>query len=506
MSHEEIAITLSKLYSIEKDPKQSHTSLFLTPNHPTLATNRTSLTQLALRAAAQQLLTDEGMQEVPDHLKDAFFHQVPVDFPLEKIIHFESNIYWIRRFAHDFPRRNIRDIDPAGSLTARQKYLECVLTDEVSKIKTPTDAENEVELCSSAITKSFEEFSALVSPFVLRLVLRFSTRVDMSALLKLFPHTTELDLKYNTTHVDVKRFVDPAPAMLSLDAVPPSLGVLGPPTPEPDTGQDPKSDEDPPPDPSTLQPVMAEPAPLRRGVQQAAHVSATTRWGVSLADCVLMARGLQFFHRPLEAVRLTHSMLGPDHLACLAVGIKAGKGIRVLDLGFNQLTDTAAVTLSKLLSPRTCSIRVLVLTANRIGARGAALLARPLGMRGCPLEELWLGGNSIGDEGASALLAGILRGALKYQSATMRALHLPACALGPVTSRLLGRVVKRTAVSFLDVSGNQLGESEGRWLVHAAEERAKAGSPVEVVCDGCGLSLKQMARLTKAGTSNEDLK
>lgn len=101
------------------------------------------------------------------------------------------------------------------------------------------------------------------------------------------------------------------------------------------------------------------------------------------------------------------------------------------------------------------AVSQLVLAGNLIGNGGCALLGRALGQRGSRLEILDLSATNVGNEGLILLANGILKASAKYQTRTLLRLSLASCplTLGRDTVKVLSRLISRTGLRELDVSG-----------------------------------------------------
>lgn len=115
----------------------------------------------------------------------------------------------------------------------------------------------------------------------------------------------------------------------------------------------------------------------------------------------------------LTSVDLRDNQLGDAgvcHVAkvVLTVHGAANGAVRILDLGWNRIGPTGAVSLADMLVARSCALTLLDLECNDLADEGAICLARAL-PQCSTLQTLRLGGNRIAVAGGKSIAAEVLR-------------------------------------------------------------------------------------------------
>lgn len=109
--------------------------------------------------------------------------------------------------------------------------------------------------------------------------------------------------------------------------------------------------------------------------------------------------------RSLKLLQLEGNYIGDTGVEVLADAIERSCAVTRLVLGWNGLSDVAAIRLSKTITKMNLTLLELILASNHISDKGASCLADALSKKDRPkLKTLDLSRNLIGSEGQAALL------------------------------------------------------------------------------------------------------
>jgi len=160
-----------------------------------------------------------------------------------------------------------------------------------------------------------------------------------------------------------------------------------------------------------------------------------------------------------EAIELTRGELGDADIECLPVLLQTGP--RLLDLGYNLLTDAVAAMLAAAVREN-AAMRVLRLNNNHFTSAGAITLAAVLQAGGPPLEVLNLDANEIDDAGAVALAeAAAVHGSLRELNLGENAIS-DAGALG-----LASALKANSTITDLGLHDNKVGDVGAKAIAEA---------------------------------------
>ncbi|RHY31406.1 hypothetical protein DYB32_003524 [Aphanomyces invadans] len=189
-------------------------------------------------------------------------------------------------------------------------------------------------------------------------------------------------------------------------------------------------------------------------------------FGMKISDATSLSHAIKAT-TTLSTLQLPSNLLDDDLLRMLMTGLIKNTTITTLDLSHNKITNHGARLLAKLLVP-TSVISTLNLCDNQIHAEGGRYLARGLKCN-TSLVELNLRLNRLTDEGGKLLLEGLVG----HRSLSI--LNLSNNALASETAEALCRLFldPDSALSVIDLSGNQLQESDVISLYEGLEKNTR---------------------------------
>jgi len=165
----------------------------------------------------------------------------------------------------------------------------------------------------------------------------------------------------------------------------------------------------------------------------------------------------------LTSLCLSNNHINDSLLALLMQGLLNNKTITHLDLSHNNIQDTGAGLIAKMLSSGTHGIVLtsLKLGDNRITKLGANAIGNSL--RYCrAINNLDLQLNLFQDDGCVAILNGILH------HPTLETLNISSNNAGSITVKTLTKVLSslRCAIKIMDISGNEFSDNEAKLLIN----------------------------------------
>ncbi|ETV85390.1 hypothetical protein H257_03144 [Aphanomyces astaci] len=189
-------------------------------------------------------------------------------------------------------------------------------------------------------------------------------------------------------------------------------------------------------------------------------------FGMKISDATSLSHAIKAT-TTLSTLQLPSNLLDDDLLRMLMTGLIKNTTITTLDLSHNKITNHGARLLAKLLVP-TSVISTLNLCDNQIHAEGGRYLARGLKCN-VSLMELNLRLNRLTDEGGKLLVEGLVG------HRCLSILNLSNNALGSETAEGLGGLFldPESALSVVDLSGNQLTESDAIALFEGLEKNTR---------------------------------
>jgi len=140
----------------------------------------------------------------------------------------------------------------------------------------------------------------------------------------------------------------------------------------------------------------------------------------------------------LRSLKLCGFELGDRGAWVLGKALATNQTLKLLDLGFNAITEKGIVQVAKALQVNQV-LTTLYLSGNCIGVNGATQIATGL-RRNNTLQVLYLSGNGIGEEGARHVAE-----ALKVNT-TLKSLYIGTNAIGLLTNLFLSQVLSQVLI------------------------------------------------------------
>lgn len=178
-------------------------------------------------------------------------------------------------------------------------------------------------------------------------------------------------------------------------------------------------------------------------------------------DCTSLADTLKTLKK-LKVFRLLRSKVDDDKVRVLIRSLLDHPSLVHLDLSHNQISDSGARAVGKLLSQS--QLQTLNLCNNNIHPHGAQAIAHALTKNGA-LQILNLRLNHIGDEGGQALCNALL------QNSRLEQLHIGSNELSEPTATVLAQVLSQnTSLRSVNISCNRIGLDGGKQLLEGMSE------------------------------------